>query len=162
MFWVQQRVRNNDLDLHYVPGDHNPADIFTKPNIPKERMESLLNSMGCVFQSGRPEAAPTLRKEGGTNVFALQRAVIGPRPGNLLASRMPRLWSDEDEELDGACDTAASYVVIRGMPHQHPTSEILSMQCDKVEMSIEDLEELRGHSNLHETTSLPHNRDLPQ
>ena len=31
MLWVQQRVRNNDLDLYYVPGDHNPADIFTKP-----------------------------------------------------------------------------------------------------------------------------------
>ena len=37
MLWVQQRVRNNDLDFCSVPGEKNPADIFTKPNIPQAR-----------------------------------------------------------------------------------------------------------------------------
>ena len=55
MLWVQQRVRNNDLDLYYVPGEKNPADVFTKPNIPQSRMDSLLGSMGCKYQDGRPE-----------------------------------------------------------------------------------------------------------
>ena len=72
MLWVQQRVRNNDRDLYHVPGNRNPADIFTKPNIPHERMESLLRSMGCVFKDGRPESAPSLRKEGGTKAFCLE------------------------------------------------------------------------------------------
>ena len=83
--WVQQRVRNNDLDLHYVPGDKNPADIFTKPNIPHERMESLLRSMGCAFTAGRPKSAPTLRTEGGTKVLMLKHR---------------RRWSDEEEQLE--------------------------------------------------------------
>ena len=52
MLWVQQRVRNNDLDLYYVPGEKNPADIFTKPNIPQARMESLLHGMGCRYADG--------------------------------------------------------------------------------------------------------------
>ena len=73
MLWVQQRVRNNDLDLYYLPVDRNPADIFTKPSIPQDRVGSLLSSMGCSFAFGKPEAAPTLRKEGGTNTFVLQK-----------------------------------------------------------------------------------------
>ena len=52
MLWVQQRVRNNDLDLYYVPGVRNPADIFTKPNIPPARLDSLLELMGCIFRYG--------------------------------------------------------------------------------------------------------------
>ena len=36
------------------------------------------------------------------------------------------------------------------------------MQCDNVEMSIEDLEELCGHNSYDEATGLPHNLDLPQ
>ena len=71
MLWVQQRVRNNDLDLYYVPGEKNPADIFTKPNIPQARMESLLHCLGCEFQEGRPASAPELRREGGTRVFTV-------------------------------------------------------------------------------------------
>ena len=30
IMWIQQRVRNNDLDLYKVAGEKNPADIFTK------------------------------------------------------------------------------------------------------------------------------------
>ena len=39
--WIQQRIRNNDLDLYKVPGENNPADILTKADIPRERMEKL-------------------------------------------------------------------------------------------------------------------------
>ena len=76
MLWVQQRVRNNDLDLYYVPGDRNPIDIFTKPNIPPARMDSLLELMGCTFAEGRPASAPTLRTEGGTKAFSLEHPRI--------------------------------------------------------------------------------------
>ena len=60
MLWVQQRVRNNDLDVYYAPGEKNPADIFTKPNIPQPRVDSLLHSMGCHYIGGRPSSAPEL------------------------------------------------------------------------------------------------------
>ena len=112
MLWVQQRVRNNDLDLYYVLGDRNPADIFTKPNIPQERTESLLSSMGCVFVAGRPESAPTLRKEGGTNVFSLRQLQSVSRHGSPLATGAAKLWADEEEALDHTCDSVASYTVV--------------------------------------------------
>ena len=63
MLWVQQRVRNNDLDFYYVPGEKNPADVFMKPKIPQAKMDSLLWNMGCRYTDGRPESAPELRKD---------------------------------------------------------------------------------------------------
>ena len=43
IMWIQQGVRNNDLDLYKIAGERNPADILTKADIPKERMENFLN-----------------------------------------------------------------------------------------------------------------------
>ena len=70
VMWIQQRVRNNDLDLCKVSGEQHPADVLTKPDIPKDRMEALLEMMGCTFEGGRAQSAPTLRTEGGGKVFA--------------------------------------------------------------------------------------------
>ena len=30
IMWIQQRIRNNDLDLYKVDGEENPADILAK------------------------------------------------------------------------------------------------------------------------------------
>ena len=35
-----------DLDLFHAPWEKNPADIYTKPNMPQERMDCLLECMG--------------------------------------------------------------------------------------------------------------------
>ena len=63
-----------------MPGEKNPADVFTKPDIPQARTESLLQCMGCEFQSGRAETAPTLRTEGGTKTFSLVDSKSGANP----------------------------------------------------------------------------------
>ena len=39
VMWIQQRVRNKDLDLRKVAGERNPADILTKAKTLRERME---------------------------------------------------------------------------------------------------------------------------
>ena len=128
MFWVQRRVRNNDLDLYYVAGEKNPADIFTKPNIPQARMDCLLKSMGCEFREGRPACAPELRKEGGTNVFTVRQTHhgIGQRSsGPDPAFSAPRVrWCDIN--LEGE-PTFEEDVKFRGLPHQRCSRDILSM-----------------------------------
>ena len=160
MLWVQQRVRNNDLDLYYVPGEKNPADVFTKPNIPQTRMDSLLRCMGCGFSAGRPESAPELKREGGTNVFMVRRAglaraanvtptrlgtevVKGPRSSPLKA-RLADLQGD---------DIMSSWEVHRleGLLHQRGGSAIASMHCDQI-----SAEEEPEAIEFEDITSLPH------
>ena len=87
LMWIQQRIRNNDLDLYKILGEENPADILTKATIPKDRMEILITRLGCTFESGRPVTAPLLRQEGGKKLFH-----ITPKAGTAC-----RRWADEDE-----------------------------------------------------------------
>ena len=70
IMWVQQSVRCGDIDLYHMPGQNNPADIFTKPTITREQMEKFVNDLGCEWSPGRPDSAPRLRTEGGTQVFS--------------------------------------------------------------------------------------------
>ena len=68
--WIQQRIRNNDLDLYKVAGEANPADLLTKADIPRDRAEELLKLLNCEFEGGRAATAPKLRSEGGKKLFA--------------------------------------------------------------------------------------------
>ena len=69
LMWIQQRIRNHDLDLYKVLGEENPADLMTKAGIPQDRANHLIKLMGCSFAGGRPATAPELRREGGTKAF---------------------------------------------------------------------------------------------
>ena len=69
--WIQQRVRSGDLDLRKVAGEHNPADILTKANIPRERVEKLLSDLPCNFEDGGAQSVPLLKTHGGQRVFQL-------------------------------------------------------------------------------------------
>ena len=83
IMWIQQRVRNHDIDLYKVLGEENPADLMTKAGIPFDRIAHLIRLMGCEFQDGRPGSAPTLRTEGGTKAFAvLPKGGSGCYPGS--------------------------------------------------------------------------------
>ena len=92
VMWIQQRIRNNDLDLYKILGEKNPADLMTKAEIPKDRMEKLLEKMGCSFESGRAATAPKLRTEGGKKLFTVetqsaQSSAHFLRGGQLSASQ---------------------------------------------------------------------------
>ena len=69
--WVQQRVRAGDFQLYKIPGERNPADLFTKFGLPPDRMEMLLQLLGCRFVEGRPASAPSLKVEGGLRIFQI-------------------------------------------------------------------------------------------
>lgn len=42
VLWIQQRIRNGDLDLYKILGEEDPADILTKASIPEGRMTKLV------------------------------------------------------------------------------------------------------------------------
>jgi len=59
--WVQQAVRAGRIDLRKVNGEVNPADLFTKHSLSRERLIKLVSLFDCDFRGGRAETAPQLR-----------------------------------------------------------------------------------------------------
>ena len=110
IMWIQQRIRQHDLDLYKVLGEENPADLMTKASIPEDKILQLIDLMGCKFVGGRAETAPTLRREGGVKTFALEapgKAVSMASTGSQMldqsgnaASAAPTeiRWAELDEE----------------------------------------------------------------
>ena len=58
---MQQAVRSKRLDLKKVLGEENPADLFTKHSLSKERLDKLVELFDCQFREGRAKSAPALR-----------------------------------------------------------------------------------------------------
>jgi hypothetical protein len=61
--WIQQAVRTGKIDLRKVLGEVNPADLFTKHSLSRERLKGLVTLYDCHFRSGRAESAPKMRTE---------------------------------------------------------------------------------------------------
>ena len=66
--WVQQAVRCKKIDLRKVDGEVNPADVFTKHSLTRERLMKLVELFECEFLGGRAESAPMMRANPGTRV----------------------------------------------------------------------------------------------
>ena len=66
-FWIQQRVRDKSIELYKVKGEDNPADLFTKHLVSRDRIHRLLDLFNCRYADGRAEAAPQLRRDLGTS-----------------------------------------------------------------------------------------------
>ena len=64
--WLQQAVRSKRLELKKVAGTSNPADLFTKHSLTREKVLELVQLFDCKFATGRAASAPALRKEAGT------------------------------------------------------------------------------------------------
>ena len=90
--WVQQRVRAGDFELYKILGERNPADLFTKFGLPPERVEMLLQLLGCNFADGRLASAPSLKVEGGLRIFQVDAA-------GAIAERHPNLGRLKAEEI---------------------------------------------------------------
>ena len=66
--WVQQAVRSGRIDLRKVLGEVNPADLFTKHSISRDRLMKLVNIFDCKFMGGRASAAPLTRTQASDKV----------------------------------------------------------------------------------------------
>ena len=65
---MQQAVRTGRIDLRKVAGEVNPADLFTKHSLSRERMSNLVSLFDCSFRGGRAESAPQTRAVGNERV----------------------------------------------------------------------------------------------
>ena len=57
--WLQEQVRNKELDVQNISGADNMADLLTK-NLARQLMVKHLTSMNIFPESGRAETAPLL------------------------------------------------------------------------------------------------------
>jgi hypothetical protein len=55
-------VRTGRINLKKVRGEENPADIFTKHSLSRDKLQQLVKLFGCHYRDGRAAAAPLLRK----------------------------------------------------------------------------------------------------
>jgi hypothetical protein len=83
--WVQHAVRCKKIDLRKVDGEVNPADVFTKHSLTRERLMKLVKLFGCEFLGGRSESAPMMRANPGTRVTVAEMNAVN---------------NDEDDDYD--------------------------------------------------------------
>ena len=57
--WVQEKIRNGDIQLLKIDGKENPADLFTK-YLPRPLLDKHLLRLGVQKEEGRADAAPQL------------------------------------------------------------------------------------------------------
>ncbi len=60
--WVQQAVRTKQVDLRKIDGAVNPADLFTKHSLTRERMIALTRLFDAEYRGGRAASAAQVRK----------------------------------------------------------------------------------------------------
>ena len=123
--WVQQAVRSRRFELKKVLGEENPADLFTKHSLSKERLEKLVELFDCQFREGRAASAPAMR----TGASDKQTIADADRPGKARSKPL-----SGDSELStvraGQCGP--------WMPH----NELDNKELDLAYPSLEAVEEL--------------------
>ena len=62
--WIQQAVRSKRVDLRKVAGEVNPADLFAKHSLTRERLIGLRKLFELEFRGGRAASAPKTRASG--------------------------------------------------------------------------------------------------
>ena len=114
--WIQQAVRSKRVDLRKVAGEVNPADLFTKHSLTRERLMGLTKLFDLEFRGGRAASAPKTRVSAGSRTtLAEEMSAVGEKhdapimPHRIyeaveLDQRYPSIQAveveDEDEELE--------------------------------------------------------------
>jgi len=123
--WVQQAVRSHRITVRKVRGDDNVADLFTKHLTSRDRISYLLGLLGCVYQDGRAQCAPALRRDRQTRV-TLDEAMKDAE-NHHEEHNVKKAFDVEDEELQNIVDTIgdAPYTPDGFLPHQVAGAEDL-------------------------------------
>lgn len=95
--WIQQAVRSQRIDLRKVPGEVNPADLFTEHSLSGERLMKLTNLFESEYRSGQAASAPKTRSTSGTRTtLAEEMATVAEEHDDPI---MPQK-THEQAELD--------------------------------------------------------------
>ena len=81
-FWVQQRVKDSCIELRKIRGEVNPADLFTKRTLTRDRPIGPTELSDLECQGGRAESAPQTR--GSTSGRATMAEVMAVDSGHGL------------------------------------------------------------------------------
>ncbi len=74
--WIQQAVRSRRVDLRKVAGEVNPADLFTKHSLTRERLIGLTKLLELEFRGGRAASAPHTRDTAGTKTTLAEALAV--------------------------------------------------------------------------------------
>ena len=115
LLWIQQAVRSKRVDLRKIPGETNPADLFTKHLASRERLAALIKLLGCEYRDGRAQAAPLTRTTDTGKATIGEAHLLEDAPDmphlrlaqNDLDARYPSLVApdDVDSETEGVQDS---------------------------------------------------------
>ena len=64
--WIQQAVRAKQVELRKIAGEVNPADLFTKYSLSRDKLISLTKLFDSEYRGGRAASAATTRTTPGT------------------------------------------------------------------------------------------------
>jgi len=113
LLWIQQAVRSKRVDLRKIPGESNPADLFTKHLASRERLAALVQILGCKYREGRADAAPKVRttessKATISEACSLEESVCMPHVEHNKAE-LDKLYPSMEApaDLDGNDETEA-------------------------------------------------------
>ena len=139
--WVQQAVRSKRLELKKVLGEENPADLFTKHSISRDRLEKLVKLFDCQFKGGRAESAPQTRTgvSGKKTISQADNRVLSVKPETQEDRPAPGTPAEPDSvgypEDAGHTDNEIN----PKMPHNDLSSSDLDQHYPSLE-AVEDLD----------------------
>ena len=102
---MQQAVRSGRVDLRKIAGEVNPADLFTKHSLSRDRLMSLTGLFDCEFRGGRAASAPKTRTAASSKTtMAEANAVVdeqraGNTVGGTLDTKHPGCSCEEPQLL---------------------------------------------------------------
>jgi len=127
-------VRSGRINLKKVRGDSNPADLFTKHSLTRDKLTQLTQLFDCYFRDGRAASAPMLR-QGKTSGVKIAEADSNGGGGEICTITDANSWYIGVLDPEDGCDNDKA---VPCMPHgQHTTEEL-----DKLYPSLQVPEEL--------------------
>ena len=151
--WIQQRLRLGEFELRKVPGESNPADLFTKHLESKAKLDQVVSLFNCEFRDGRAASAPQLKA--GLHAQAPTDEAVFIHDGNMLPHQ--HLPEDLEEYFPSGYTGRLGADVGEVLPKDElkdpgprgkfePTSTRLSThQCPEMSFVCEDVEMLICH-----------------
>ncbi len=96
--WVQQAVRSRRLELRKIAGEANPADLFTKHSLSRERLMKLSQLFDCKYRSGRAESAPRTRTSPGGKLTMAEANAVDAKGEHIESDpEMPHKFLDHHQ-----------------------------------------------------------------
>ena len=88
--WIQDKVRNNEIDVVKILGNVNPADLLTK-NVSAELLRRHTEALGVWINGSRARTAPQLSSAANMRPAAAEKDTWEPQDSEVVrVHRRPR------------------------------------------------------------------------